>query len=75
MLFDATQVAQSDLPVEFSSIVTAIAIHITSFLTDLMVQYAQPRPWILFTGGRRQYLRFFRNASETQSRLGQQLPH
>ncbi|WP_277030127.1 lyase family protein [Turicimonas muris] len=49
--FDATQVAQSDLPVEFSSIVTAIAIHITSFLTDLMVQYAQPRPWILLQEG------------------------
>lgn len=49
--FDATQVAQSDLPVEFSSIVSSIAIHITSFLTDLMVQYAQPRPWILLQEG------------------------
>lgn len=49
--FDATQVGQSDLPVEFASIVIGIAIHITSFLEDLMVQYAQSRPWILLQEG------------------------
>ncbi len=49
--YDATQVAQSDLPVEYASILSSIAIHITSFLEDLMVQYAQSRPWILLQEG------------------------
>jgi argininosuccinate lyase len=49
--FDATQISQSDLPLEFSSILTSVAVHITSFLEDLMVQYAQPRPWIILQEG------------------------
>lgn len=49
--YDATQVSQSDVPVEFASILTAICLHINSFLEDLMVQYAQPRPWILLQEG------------------------
>jgi argininosuccinate lyase len=49
--FDATQISQSDLPLEFSSILTSTAVHITSFLEDLMVQYAQPRPWIILQEG------------------------
>lgn len=46
-----TQVGQSDLPVEFAAILTGICLHINVFLEDLMVQYAQARPWILLQEG------------------------
>lgn len=49
--FDATQILQSDIPVELAALVQSMAIHVTSFLEDLMVQYAQPRPWILLQEG------------------------
>ena len=49
--YDATQIGQSDLPVEFASILTGICLHINVFLEDLMVQYAQARPWILLQEG------------------------
>ena len=49
--YDATQVGQSDLPVEFAAILTGICLHINVFLEDLMVQYAQARPWILLQEG------------------------
>ncbi len=49
--YDATQVAQFDLPVEYSQIISSICIHINSFLEDLMIQYAQCRPWILLQEG------------------------
>ena len=49
--YDATQVGQSDLPVEFATILSGICLHINVFLEDLMVQYAQSRPWILLQEG------------------------
>lgn len=49
--FDATQILQSDIPVELAALVQSMAIHVNSFLEDLMVQYAQPRPWILLQEG------------------------
>lgn len=49
--YDASQIAQSDLPVEFANVLGGIALHITTFLQDLMQQYAQSRPWILLQEG------------------------
>lgn len=49
--FDATQISMNDLPVEFAQIQASIALHIGSFIADIMVQYAQPRPWILLAEG------------------------
>lgn len=49
--YDATQISQSDLPVEFACILSGICLHINVFLEDLMVQYAQARPWILLQEG------------------------
>ena len=49
--FDATQIAMVDLPVEFAQIQASIALHIGSIIADIMVQYAQPRPWILLSEG------------------------
>ena len=49
--FDATQIAMVDLPVEFAQIQASIALHIGSMISDIMVQYAQPRPWILLSEG------------------------
>lgn len=49
--FDATQIAMVDLPVEFAQIQASIALHIGEMIADVMVQYAQPRPWILLSEG------------------------
>lgn len=44
--FDAGQCAGNDLPLEMSQIVTAAMLHVNAFLSDFMVQYATPHPWI-----------------------------
>ena len=49
--YDAAQISSNDEPVEAAAIVTGIALHAGSFIEDLMVQYAQPRPWILLQEG------------------------
>lgn len=49
--FDATQIAMVDLPIEFAQIQASIALHIGEMIADIMVQYAQPRPWILLSEG------------------------
>ncbi len=49
--YDATQIAQADLPVEFASILSSIALHVCAFLQDLMQQYSQSRPWIILQEG------------------------
>ncbi len=49
--FDATQVSTVDLPLEYAQILQSVAIHIGSFIQDIMVQYAQPRPWIILQEG------------------------
>lgn len=49
--YDAGQFKSNDDAVEFSSILTSIALHVGTFIQDLSVQYAQPRPWILLQEG------------------------
>jgi len=49
--YDAAQVATVDHPVEVASIVASMALHVGSFVQDVMTQYAQPMPWILLLEG------------------------
>ena len=49
--YDASQIAAADLPVEVGGIVTGIALHVGSFIEDVMTQYAQSRPWIILREG------------------------
>lgn len=49
--FDATCEAPVDYPVEIASIAASIALHVGSMISDIMVQYAQPRPWIILQEG------------------------
>lgn len=49
--FDCTCEAPVDYPLELASIAASAAIHVGSFLNDVMVQYAQPRPWLLLQEG------------------------
>ncbi len=49
--FDATQGAPVDLPVEFAQIMQSIALPIGSFIQDVLVQYSQPRPWMILQEG------------------------
>ncbi|MDO5532467.1 lyase family protein [Sutterella sp.] len=49
--FDATCEAPVDTMLEYASITGAVAIHFGSLVNDIMVQYAQPRPWILLQEG------------------------
>ena len=41
----------SDEPVELAAVLTSIALHVGTFIQDVSVQYAQPRPWILLQEG------------------------
>ncbi len=49
--FDATSIFMVDLPMEAGSAAGMLAVRLGSFISDLMVQYAQPRPWILLKEG------------------------
>lgn len=49
--FDCTCLAPVDMPLELSTIVASVGMHVGSFIDDIMVQYAQPRPWILLAEG------------------------
>ena len=49
--FDATCMSPADMPFELASINASAALHVGSFISDVMVQYAQPRPWILLQEG------------------------
>lgn len=49
--YDAAQIAATELPVELGALSSAIALHAGAFIQDIMVQYAQPRPWILLQEG------------------------
>ena len=49
--YDAAQYKSTDEAVELSSIFTSIGLHVCTFIQDIMVQYAQPRPWILLAEG------------------------
>ncbi len=45
--FDASQVYSLENPLEAAAVCSTIAIHVGSFVEDVMQQYAQPHPWIL----------------------------
>jgi argininosuccinate lyase len=49
--YDASQISSMEEPVEAGAIVTAIALHTGNFVEDIMVQYAQSRPWMLLAEG------------------------
>jgi argininosuccinate lyase len=49
--YDAAQITATEMPVELGTVTTAIALHAGSYIQDVMVQYAQPRPWILLQEG------------------------
>ncbi len=49
--YDASQMKSMDEPVELAGIVTSISLRVASFVEDVLVQYAQPRPWILLQEG------------------------
>lgn len=50
--YDAGQVYPQEAPIEIGGITSAIAIHMTSFIEEIMQQYAQPRPWIILEEGK-----------------------
>lgn len=49
--YDAGQIFPQEAPIETGGITNCIAIHTTSFIEEIMQQYAQPRPWILLKEG------------------------
>jgi argininosuccinate lyase len=49
--YDAAQILATEMPVEIGAVVSGIALHVGSFIEDVMTQYAQPRPWILLREG------------------------
>jgi argininosuccinate lyase len=49
--YDAAQISACESPVELGALATSIALHAGAFIQDVMVQYAQPRPWILLQEG------------------------
>ncbi len=49
--YDAAQTKPIDELIEISGIITGIALHIGTFVQDVMTQYAQPRPWIMLQEG------------------------
>lgn len=49
--YDASQISTIDAPVEIGSVVSGAALRVGAFIQDMMVQYAQPRPWILLEEG------------------------
>lgn len=49
--YDASQISSAEEPVELGGDLTLIALHVGTFIQDVMVQYAQTRPWILLEEG------------------------
>lgn len=49
--YDAAQISSAEEPVEVGAIVASIALHAGNFVEDVMVQYANPRPWIVLAEG------------------------
>lgn len=47
--YDAGQIAATDVAVDAAVGLISPLLHVGQFLQDIMVQYAQPRPWILVT--------------------------
>jgi len=49
--YDAAQILAAEMPAEIGAVASSIALHVGAFVEDVMVQYAQPRPWILLREG------------------------
>lgn len=49
--YDAAQILAAEMPVEIGALATQVALHAGAWIADVMVQYAQPRPWILLREG------------------------
>lgn len=49
--FDCTCETPVDFALEVSSVAASIGIHVGSMISDIMVQYAQSRPWIILQEG------------------------
>ena len=49
--YDAAQILAAEMPAEIGAVTSSIALHVGAFVEDVMVQYAQPRPWILLREG------------------------
>lgn len=49
--YDAAQIMAAEMPVKIGAVVSSMALHVGGFIEDVMVQYAQPRPWILLSEG------------------------
>ncbi|KAF9872098.1 argininosuccinate lyase [Colletotrichum karsti] len=49
--YDAAQISAAEMPVEIGAIASQIALHAGSYIQDVMVQYSQPKPWILLQEG------------------------
>ena len=49
--FDCTCETPVDFALEISAIAASIGIHVGSMINDIMVQYAQSRPWIILQEG------------------------
>ncbi|KAH8660206.1 argininosuccinate lyase [Xylariales sp. PMI_506] len=49
--YDAVQISATEMPVELGSVCSGMMIHVGALIQDIMVQYAQPRPWILLKEG------------------------
>lgn len=45
--YDAGQIAATDVAIELGTMLMSPLMHVVQFIADVMVQYAQPRPWIL----------------------------
>ena len=49
--FDCTCETPVDFALEISAIAASIGVHVGSMINDIMVQYAQSRPWIIMQEG------------------------
>ena len=49
--YDAGQIYSAESPVEAAAVCNTIALHMGSFIEEIMQQYAQPRPWIILKEG------------------------
>lgn len=49
--FDAVQISITEMPVEMGGLCAGMMLHVGTFIQDIMVQYAQPRPWIILREG------------------------
>lgn len=49
--YDAVQIYGNEYCTEAGYLITSLVLHISNFIADIMLQYSQPRPWILLKEG------------------------